>query len=235
MAVVLGFSTEAVTLRLRECQLACRYILAKMLIKSLIAGTVSAGEVKCSFSFDFLFYFRVPYCLNLRCILTNFAQFKVLCRRSMRRGTNRAWLFLFCYTFYARPDQEPHTRSECYPVFIILFFLLCFSSLFFFFNLFSTFLPAPTSALAPPLPPTTTSRPQGILRSDWVIRRLLLCSSDVIYLVPWSHPVIMTRHSYLLCALYLYMTRLLLLSFFCSTVLLLDLSSILFFLCHICN
>lgn len=208
-----------------------------MLIKSHIAGTVSAGEVKCSFSLDFLFYFLVPYCSNLRCILTNFAQFKVLCRRGMRRGTNRAWLFLFCYIFYARPDQEPHTRSECYPVFIIFYFF-CFVFLlssFFFQLVFHVSTCADICPRPSPSPPTTSSRPQGILRSDWVIRRLLLCSSDVIYLVPWSHPVIMTRHSYLLCALYLYMTRLLLFFFFCSTVLLLDLSSILFLLCHICN
>lgn len=157
MAVVLGFfywGCDPATTRVpASLQI---HPLAKMLIKSHIAGTVSAGEVKCSFSLDFLFYFRVPYCLNLRCILTNFAQFKVLCRGSMWRGTNRAWLFLFCYTFYARPDQEPHTRSEWYPVFYYFVFL-CFSSLFFF----STFLPAPISAPpARPPPPRPAHDPR---------------------------------------------------------------------------
>lgn len=50
--------------------------------------------------------------------------------------------------------------------------------------------------------------PRGIMRFDTLIWRLL-CSSDVIYLVLWWHPVMMTCHSYLLCALYLYTIRLL--------------------------
>lgn len=66
------------------------------------------------------------------------------------------------------------------------------------------------------------------------ISRLLrrLCFSDVIYLVLCQHPVMMTCHSSLFCALYLYMIRLLLLFFpplyFFGFI-------ILFFLCHTCN
>lgn len=157
MAVVLGFfywGCDPATTRVpASLQI---HPLAKMLIKSHIAGTVSAGEVKCSFSWDFSFYFRVPYCLNLRCILTNFAQFKVLCRGSMRRGTNWAWLVSFCYTFYARPDQEPHTRSEWYTVFYYFVFL-CFSSLYFF----------PHFYLHRYLPPPPPPRPAHDPREYW--------------------------------------------------------------------
>lgn len=148
---------------------------------------------------------------------------------------NKSGVTLLVLLHFLRPSWSGTTHQER----MVSSFLFIFFSSLFFFTCFPRFylhryLPSPPHALTTTTT-TTSSRPQGILRSDWVIRRLLLCSSDVIYLVPWSHPVIMTRHSYLLCALYLYMTRLLLL-FFCSTVLLLDLSSILFFfLCHICN
>lgn len=78
-------------------------------------------------------------------------------------------------------------------------------------------------------PPQLLKRPLGIMRFDTVISRLwrTLCFSDVIYLVLCWHPVMMTCHSSLFCALYLYMIRLL---FHCIT---LDLSPIL--LCHTCN
>lgn len=123
----------------------------------------------------------------------------------MLRVTNQ-----FSYTF--NNNQEANSNQ------FVSFFFLSFSCLFFLSNC--------THICSHTTPTTlTSSHPWGILRSDWVIWRLL-CSSDVIYFVLWSHPVIMTRHSYLFCALYLYMTRLLL---FCFTVLLLDLWSILFF------
>lgn len=91
---------------------------------------------------------------------------------------------LSCYTFYARPDQESQTRSEWDPVFIILF---CFLFLLFLFFIFYLFFHISNHTNVSPHPsPTATTilRPQGRLRSDWVMQRLLLCSSDVIYLVP---------------------------------------------------
>lgn len=59
--------------------------------------------------------------------------------------------------------------------------------------------------------PPLSERPLEIMRFDAVISRSLrkLCFSDVIYLVLCRHPVMMTCHSSLLCALYLYMIRLL--------------------------
>lgn len=104
-----------------------------MLIKSHIAGTVSAGEVKCSFSLDFVWFFSCAVLLKFE------MHFDKLCRNSKFFaaevcGAEQIGRDSSCSVtlFYARPDQEPHTRSEWYPVFIILFFLLCFSSLFFF-------------------------------------------------------------------------------------------------------
>ncbi len=70
--------------------------------------------------------------------------------------------------------------------------------------------------------PLLLKRPPERMRFDAVVSRLLRkpCFSDVIYLVLCQHPVMMTCHSSLLCALYLYMIRLL---FHCIS---LDLSSI---------
>lgn len=67
----------------------------------------------------------------------------------------------------------------------------------------------------PPPPISFLERPREIMKFDAVISRLLrrLCFSDVIYLVLCQHPVMMTCHSSLFCALYLYMIRLLLLFF----------------------
>lgn len=72
-------------------------------------------------------------------------------------------------------------------------------------------------------PPRSWKDPRKTMRFDAVIRLLRkLCFSDVIYLVLCRHPVMMTCHSSLLCALYLYMIRLL---FHCIS---LDLSPIFF-------
>lgn len=62
-----------------------------------------------------------------------------------------------------------------------------------------------------PPPLRLLKRPLEIMRFDGVISWLLrkLCFSDVIYLVLCRHPVMMTCHSSLFCALYLYMIRLL--------------------------
>lgn len=55
-------------------------------------------------------------------------------------------------------------------------------------------------------PPALVHRPLEIMRIDAVISKLLRkqCFSDVIYLVLCQHPVMMTCHSSLFCALYLY-------------------------------
>lgn len=62
-----------------------------------------------------------------------------------------------------------------------------------------------------PSPLRLLKRPLEIMRFDGVISWLLrkLCFSDVIYRVLCRHPVMMTCHSSLFCALYLYMIRLL--------------------------
>lgn len=82
--------------------------------------------------------------------------------------------------------------------------------------------PPPWRLHRPP-PPCSWKDPRKTMRFDAVIRLLRkLCFSDVIYLVLCRHPVMMTCHSSLLCALYLYMIRLL---FHCIS---LDLSPIFF-------
>lgn len=74
-----------------------------------------------------------------------------------------------------------------------------------------------------PPPSRSWKVPRKTMRFDAVIRLLRkLCFSDVIYLVLCRHPVMMTCHSSLLCALYLYMIWLL---FHCIS---LDLSPIFF-------
>lgn len=129
-----------------------------------------------------LFFFRVPYCLNLRCILTNFAAIQSTLPQKYAARNKSGATPLVPLHFFTPVLIRNHTPGANGIQFLFFFiFLLCFSSLF-FLNFFSTCTDIRPQPL--PLAPTTSSRPRGILRSDWVIRRLLLCSSDVIYLVP---------------------------------------------------
>lgn len=102
--------------------------------------------------------------------------------------THQAWMLLFIFCIF-------------FPLPYFLNF--CLSSLANFIGWHDADICHRWEMATPQLP-----TPRGIMRFDTLIWRLL-CSSDVIYLVLWWHPVMMTCHSYLLCALYLYTIRLL--------------------------